>query len=51
MMADAAPALAGEAVAWLEMHGALPHKRAALALLRSLASRDPQPGAQDDVTR
>ena len=51
MMADAAPALAGEAVTWLETHGALPHKRAALTLLRSLAARDPQPSPQDDVTR
>ncbi len=50
LMVDAAPALAGEAVAWLENHGALPAKRSALALLRSLAAREPQ-AAQDDVTR
>lgn len=50
LMADAAPGLAGHAVAWLEDHGALPAKRSALALLRALTAREAQ-AAQDDVTR
>ena len=51
MMADAAPELSGRAVAWLETHGALPYKRAALALLRELADRRPEERGQDEVTR
>ncbi|HYI50802.1 MAG TPA: hypothetical protein VEX42_04460 [Microbacterium sp.] len=51
MMADAAPALAVQAVEWLDTHGALPNKRAALSFLRGLAARDPQRNAQEDVTR
>ena len=39
MMADAVPALTGEAVIWLATHGALPHKRAALTLLRRIAAQ------------
>jgi hypothetical protein len=50
-LADASPGLIDEAVAWLECHGSLPHKRAGLAMLRGLASRGPGASAQDDVTR
>lgn len=48
LMADAAPGLAGQAVVWIQTRGALPHKRAALALLHRLGARC---GGQDDVTR
>ena len=51
MMADAAPGLAGQASLWLETHGALPNKRAALRLLRDLAAREDVREAQEDVTR
>jgi hypothetical protein len=40
LMAGAAPALVGDAVAWFGAHGALPHKRAALVMLRGLAVRE-----------
>lgn len=46
LMADLTPELTLDAVAWLEGHGALPHKRSALAFLRGLAARN-----QDEVTR
>lgn len=46
LLADGAPDLPLEAVYWLETHGPLPHKRAALAFLRGLAAR-----SQEDVTR
>lgn len=49
MMVEADPELAARTVSWLEAHGALPHKRSALVVLRALASGDR--GSQDDVTR
>ena len=51
MMVDAAPDLAARAVAWLESHGALPHKRSALKVLRELAEDASADQGQDDVTR
>ncbi|NII70983.1 hypothetical protein [Microbacterium ulmi] len=55
LLADAHPGLASDAIAWLNAHGSLPHKRSALAFLRGLAERDrataPRAGRQDDVTR
>ncbi len=45
-MADLAPELSDAAIHWLQTHGALPHKRAALAFLRGLSARP-----QDEVTR
>ena len=51
LMADAAPSLTAHAITWLEAHGALPNKRAALALLRRLAAREASGAGQDDVTR
>ena len=49
MMADADPGLAARTVSWLEAHGALPHKRSALVVLRALAAR--KVARQEDVTR
>jgi hypothetical protein len=51
MMVDAAPDLAARAVAWLESHGALPHKRSALVFLNELAADERAPERQDEVTR
>ena len=51
MMADAAPGLAEQAVVWLQTHGALPNKRAALSLLSDFAVRAAHPQPQEDVTR
>jgi hypothetical protein len=51
MMVGAAPGLAARAVVWLESHGALPHKRSALAFLHELAARESAGEGQDDVTR
>ncbi|SFS04914.1 hypothetical protein SAMN04487846_1892 [Microbacterium sp. cf046] len=39
LLMDAEPGLAEEAIEWLETHGALPHKRAALAFLRAVTGR------------
>jgi len=50
-MADTAPGLADQAIAWLESHGALPNKRSALPFLRGLAAREDHADAQDEVTR
>jgi hypothetical protein len=50
-LADAVPGLRAQGIAWLETHGALPNKRAALTFLRGLAAPDGQGAAQEDVTR
>lgn len=51
MLADAVPGLAARSIVWLESHGALPHKRSALAFLRERAERESAGAGQDDVTR
>jgi hypothetical protein len=51
LLADAAPGLGAQAIGWLESHGALPNKRAALALLHGIPERPSADGVQEDVTR
>jgi hypothetical protein len=51
LMADAMPGLPARGIGWLQTHGALPNKRAALVFLRQLAACEPPAGPQDEVTR
>lgn len=46
LLADVMPGLEGEAIAWFEQRGPVPHKRSAVEFLRGIAA---QP--QEDVTR